>query len=76
MRGSTIGWMAVGGALVLGACSPGPRDPRGVAHDEVLLQVTASGQAETAPNEARFSCRRLLDRPRRPTRRRPPTTAS
>jgi len=55
MRGSTIGWMAMSGMLALGACSPGPRDPRGVGHDEVLLQVTASGQAETAPNEARFS---------------------
>ena len=55
MRGSTIGWVIMGGTLVLGACSPGSRDPRGVDRDEVLLQVTASGQAETAPNEARFS---------------------
>jgi len=55
MRRSTIGLVASASVLVLSACSPEPRDPRGVAHDEVLLQVTASGQAETAPNEARFS---------------------
>ncbi|MEG3150953.1 SIMPL domain-containing protein [Sphingomonas sp. ZT3P38] len=54
MRETTIGLM-VGGVLLLGACSREPRDPRGVGHDEVLVQVTASGQAETAPNEARFS---------------------
>jgi uncharacterized protein YggE len=55
VHGSTIGWLALGSMLTLSACGHGPRDPRGVAHDEVLLQVTASGQAETAPNEARFS---------------------
>lgn len=55
MRGSTIGWLALGSAFTLSACSRGPGDPRGVGHDEVLLQVSASGEAETAPNEARFS---------------------
>lgn len=55
MRASTIGLVVFGGALLLAGCSRGPHDPRGVARDEVLVQVTASGQAETAPNEARFS---------------------
>lgn len=54
MRGTTIGLM-VGGTLLLGACAKEPRDPRGVGHDEVLVQITASGQAESAPTEARFS---------------------
>lgn len=55
MRVSTIGLVAAGSALLLAGCSRGPRDPRGVGRDEVLVQVTASGQAETAPNEASFS---------------------
>jgi uncharacterized protein YggE len=41
-------------ALALGACSGEP-DPRGVGRDEVLLQVTASGRADTKPDEARFT---------------------
>jgi len=55
MRRTMILMMAAGGTMALNGCSPTPPDPRGVAHDEVLLQVTANGQAETAPNEARFS---------------------
>lgn len=55
MRRATIRWVVLSGTCALGACSPGHRDPRGIDHDEVLLQVTASGQAETTPNEARFS---------------------
>ena len=30
-------------------------DPRGVAHDEVLVQVSATGRADTRPDEARFT---------------------
>jgi uncharacterized protein YggE len=32
-----------------------PRDPRGVDRDEVLLQVLASGRADTRPDQARFT---------------------
>jgi uncharacterized protein YggE len=42
-------------ALLLFGCSPSPPDPRGVARDEVLLQVSASGQADTRPDQARFT---------------------
>ncbi len=36
------------------ACSPAA-DPRGVARDEILLQVSASGRTDTRPDEARFT---------------------
>ncbi|RZV51196.1 MAG: DUF541 domain-containing protein [Sphingomonadaceae bacterium] len=39
----------------LAACSQAPGDPRGVDRDETLLTVSATGQSETAPDEARFS---------------------
>lgn len=42
------------GALALAACSEAPYDPRGVDHDETLLSVSATGEAETRPDEARF----------------------
>ncbi len=45
----------LGLALVLGACSKAAPDPRGVARDEVLVQVSASGRADTRPDEARFT---------------------
>ncbi|HWH17176.1 MAG TPA: SIMPL domain-containing protein [Allosphingosinicella sp.] len=38
----------------LTACAGEP-DPRGVDSDEVLLQVVATGRADTRPNEARFT---------------------
>jgi uncharacterized protein YggE len=41
--------------LVLAACSAGPPDPRGVGRDEVLVQVAASGRADSRPDEARFT---------------------
>lgn len=41
-------------ALLLAACRPAP-DPRGVAANEVLLQVSATGRAEARPDEARFT---------------------
>jgi uncharacterized protein YggE len=40
--------------LPLAACSSEP-DPRGVDRKEVLLQVTATGRADTHPDEARFT---------------------
>jgi hypothetical protein len=41
--------------LALGACSRAAPDPRGVARDEVLVQVSASGRADSRPDEARFT---------------------
>ena len=38
--------------LLLAACQPTPTDPRGVARDETLLSVTATGRSETRPDEA------------------------
>ncbi|HYI41867.1 MAG TPA: SIMPL domain-containing protein [Allosphingosinicella sp.] len=46
---------ALGLALFLGACSEAAPDPRGVGRDEVLVQVSASGRADTRPDEARFT---------------------
>jgi uncharacterized protein YggE len=43
------------GCLGLAACAPAPPDPRGVARDEVLVQVSASGRAEARPDQARFT---------------------
>jgi uncharacterized protein YggE len=42
-------------ALALGACSSAAPDPRGVGRDEVLVQVAASGRADSRPDEARFT---------------------
>ena len=40
----------------LAACGRAPPpDPRGVGRDEVLVQVSATGRADTRPNEARFT---------------------
>lgn len=39
----------------LAGCSETPPDPRGVARNEVLLQVSATGSADTRPDEARFT---------------------
>ena len=41
-------------ASLLAACSPAP-DPRGVAKNEVLLQVAATGRSEVRPDEARMT---------------------
>jgi uncharacterized protein len=40
--------------LALASCSDA-EDPRGVDRDEVLVQVAASGRADTRPDEARFT---------------------
>lgn len=42
-------------SLVLSGCGESGPDPRGVARDEVLLRVSASGDAETRPDLATFS---------------------
>lgn len=47
--------LAFGAVTLLAGCGHPPRDPRGVDHDEVLLQVQASGTADAHPDEARFS---------------------
>lgn len=52
MRASVL---AVSLVACLAACGHPPPDPRGVGRDEVLVQVSASGRADTRPNEARFS---------------------
>jgi hypothetical protein len=39
---------------LLAACQPKPADPRGVERDETLLTVSASGRADTRPDEARL----------------------
>ena len=41
-------------ALTLAACDRAAPDPRGVDHDETLLTVTATGRADTRPDEARL----------------------
>ena len=41
--------------LSLAACAERAPDPRGVDRDETLLQVSATGRAETRPDEARFT---------------------
>lgn len=38
--------------LLLAACGDTPPDPRGIDHDETLLSLTASGEAEAVPDEA------------------------
>ena len=41
--------------VALSACGQQAPDPRGVDRDEVLLQVVATGRADTRPDEARFT---------------------
>ena len=41
--------------FALAACQSAAPDPRGVDRDETLLTVSATGRAETRPDEARFS---------------------
>src|SRR5215212_11386055 len=47
-------WIALPALSLLAACQPGPADPRGVERDETLLTVSASGRADTRPDEARL----------------------
>lgn len=46
--------IAVCTAIALGACQAAPPDPRGVGHDETLLTISATGRADTRPDEARL----------------------
>ena len=46
--------VCLAGAVALAACGETPYDPRGVDHDETLLSVSATGEAETRPDQARF----------------------
>lgn len=41
-------------AVLLAACQPAALDPRGVARDETLLTIAATGRADTRPDEARL----------------------
>jgi uncharacterized protein len=41
-------------AVSAAACGKGPPDARGLARDETLLSVSATGQAETRPDQAQF----------------------
>lgn len=41
--------------LALCACSRAAPDPRGVSRNEVLVQVSATGRADTRPDQARFT---------------------
>ncbi|WP_137680216.1 SIMPL domain-containing protein [Aurantiacibacter suaedae] len=40
---------------LVSACGDAAYDPRGVEHNETLLSVSASGEADTRPDEARFT---------------------
>ena len=42
------------GPLLLAACGQPDYDPRGMKHEETLLSVSASGQADTRPDQAQF----------------------
>jgi hypothetical protein len=41
--------------LVSIGCERAPPDPRGVGREEVLVQIVATGRADTRPDEARFT---------------------
>jgi uncharacterized protein YggE len=41
-------------SLLLVACGEAPYDPRGVDREETLLSVSATGEAQTRPDNARF----------------------
>ncbi len=45
---------AIGLAALVAACSGEQRNPRGVRPDETLLSVSASGHAESRPDQAQF----------------------
>ena len=47
--------MSLGLFVALAGCSQAPADPRGVARDEVLLQIMATGRTHTRPDQARFT---------------------
>ncbi len=47
-------WIALPALALLAACQPKPADPHGVERDETLLTVSASGRADSRPDEARL----------------------
>lgn len=47
-------WIALGALPLLAACGDTVYDPRGVEKAETLLSVSASGEADMRPDEARF----------------------
>ena len=55
MRGSVMGCLAAAATLALAGCGAHRPDARGVDRNEVLLQVSANGHADTHPDEARFA---------------------
>ena len=50
----SLALLALPGAMLLSACGDTVYDPRGVEKAETLLSVSASGQADTRPDEAYF----------------------
>ena len=44
----------LGAVIFLSACDEGRYDPRGIRHEETLLSVSATGQADTRPDQAQF----------------------
>lgn len=50
----SITLLALPGAMLLSGCGDTVYDPRGVEKSETLLSVSASGQADTRPDEAEF----------------------
>lgn len=50
----SIAILATASTLALAACSGGQDDARGVSRSETLLSVSATGEADMRPDEARF----------------------
>ena len=46
--------LVLGTLLILSGCGEASYDPRGVRHDETLLSVSATGEADTRPDQAQF----------------------
>lgn len=55
MRQLALPFAVMAASALLAACQPAATDPRGVDRDETLLTVTASGRADTRPDEARLT---------------------
>jgi uncharacterized protein len=55
MRKTAIGLVSLAALTLAGCGHPGPPAPNGLEHGETLLQVSASGQTETKPDEANIS---------------------